>query len=426
MNGKTLQIRGRLTSATFEKKFLEDLKFFWKQLNSEATLPIEFSIDLSELLWIDLLESMCLSITADWIMRNLPNSTPVFTIYTPNILLKEDHFQKLLKFPIENAKKTLDERIKTKSKHSTMRENVFHWCLWKWKLLHFIRSKQLSLYVLLENQRYLWNDILFTEETVSKPRIDPEKVLEITSILERKDLPTIRGRIETALKKDLPNLPSEEIINFSHLVHRLCENICDHAYEVSDSLPKTGAVAIRYIGKSNKKTGLANMVDHKIKKYKIFLKDAQRKAFQDLQIPERFHSFYEKYYDSPIFEIVVVDGGKGVYTTLNGAFKSHARREGKPFEVLQYAFEEGSTSKKINRTHEKEIGLGLFKVKEQTLRWDGIIEMRSCQSRITFSKDYKDGLPPDPNDQSKEITYFPGTQLRVLIPAQNLGQLILF
>lgn len=427
MDEKDLQIRGRLTSAKFEKMISEDLKKLFEQLSSEAANKIEVSIDLSKLSWVDLLETMSLPIIADWIAKTFPNSTPIFKIYTPSILLKEDHFRKILNFPAEKAKQILDKHSKTRRIYNTMRENVFHWALWEWKFLHFIRMKNIDLYLVLEKQKYLWKDLLFSEKYISKSRKDSTEVLNITPIYKHKDLLLIRKKIKNCLGKHLPEDKSEEITDFSHLIHRLCENICDHAYQNNNSFPQTGAVAIRKLSPK----GLVAKVNKRKKKDNISPEEARLKVFKGLQIPENVWSFYDKYYRASIFEVVVVDGGEGVYKTLKEVYKkTHNDKEGKPFEVLKYAFEKGTTSGRINKNKlfdQNEIGLGLFKVKKQVLEWDGLIEMRSCNSRITFSTDYKEGFPPDPGNLFKEIAFFPGTQLRVLIPEIKLNrQLNLF
>jgi len=417
MKNKTIDIVGRFTSTTFENKFLINLKKICEELDSEPTAPIEVLVDLSKLVWMDLLEGMCLPILSDFIKRKYLNSNIVFTIYTPNQLFTEEPFLKILDFPFENIDRIKEERADKKT-HIQMMENVFYQTLFDWKLIHFLRKKQIDLNLLLDNKRYPWNDMIFKEEFLFESRKEPERVLEITPILERRNLPDLRERIEIALKKDVPNLNDEDLVEFSHLISRLCENICDHAYDVNDLLPRTGAAAIRYTGKGKKK-GLGYIVRRKMRKHDLSLEDVQNKTFRKLQIPERFYSFYNKHYNSAIFEIVVVDGGKGVYETLKEAYKKNKSKEGRPFEILRYAFEDGSTSKiniRDKKAGEEEIGQGLYKVKEAVLKWDGIIEMRSCQSRITFSRDYEDGLPPDENDPFKEITHFPGTQLRVLIP----------
>jgi hypothetical protein len=192
----------------------------------------------------------------------------------------------------------------------------------------------------------------------------------------------------------------------------------------NDYPSRTGAIAIKYVRKYGRKTGLARTVDSNIRKHSMSLNDAKEKTFHDLAIPKRFYSFYGEYYNSPIFEIVVVDGGRGVYETLKRIYmEKHNGKEGIPFEVLQYAFEEGATCK----TYKDDLfdfGHGLYDVKKQALEWNGIVEMRSCQSRITFSNDYPEGISPDTNDKLKETIYFPGTQLRVLIPES--GYLPLF
>jgi hypothetical protein len=427
MDEKDLQIRGRLTSIKFEKIISENLKKISEQLKSEIKEKTEVSIDLSKLLWVDLLETMSLPIIADLIVRTFPNSTPIFKIYIPNILLKEDHLRKIFNFPAEKTKRILDERSKTRRIYNAMRENVFHWALWEWKFIHFIRIKNIDLYLVLEKQKYLWKDLLFSEKNISKSRKDSTEVLNITPIFKNEDLPLIRVKIENCLKKHIPNSKYEEIIDFSHLIHRLCENVCAHAYKINDLLPKTGAVAIRKLSPK----GLVEKVNKRRRKDNISLKEAKIRVFKDLQMPENIWSFYDKYYKVQIFEVVVVDGGEGVYKTLKKVYKkTHNDKEGKPFEVLEYAFKEGTTSRRINKNKsfdKNEIGLGLFKVKKQVLEWDGLIEMRSCNSRITFSADYKEGLPPDPQNPFKEIAFFPGTQLRVLIPKIKLNrQLNLF
>ena len=404
MNENVLSINGRFTSTLFEGKFLTDLGNLQKQITSED----QVFIDLGNLSWIDLLEGMCLPVAADWIERSFHCRKPVFRIYTPEILLKKDSFREMLGISAEDAQMALAKR-KARAGFNDRRESVFHRALWDWRLLRYIRTKDIDLLLLLNGQEYRWNDMLFMEKLVSTSRIEPEKVIDITSILTREALLPVTERLADTLMRTIPHLQMREIIYFCHLVYRLCENVFEHAYEADDGMPKTGAIAVRY----TKPRGLIKSVEQ----YETPLK-----AFQRLAIPEHLHSFYEKYYASPIVEIAVVDGGIGVYERLKETYREkHKGMEGRPFDVIRYAFQKGSTSKKLdNNLTEEDVGLGLFRVKNQALDWDGFVEMRSCQSRITFSRNCENGAPPDPGDESKEIRYFPGTQVRVLIPEMNL------
>lgn len=405
MNENVLSINGRLTSTLFEGKFLKDLEDLQNRLTSEDRV----FIDLSNLSWIDLLEGMCLPVVADWIERSFRCRRPAFRIYTPEILLKKDFFRETLGIPAKDARIALDKR-RARAGFNNRRESVFHRALWDWRLLRYIQTKDIDLFLTLENQQYRWNDRLFMDRSVSKSRREPERVIDVTSILARESLLPVAERLAEALIKSIPRLQEQEVLHFCHLIYRLCENVFEHAYAADDGMPKTGAIAVRYI----RPGGLIKSVE----KYGTPLK-----AFQRLAIPERLHSFYEEYYASPIVEIAVVDGGIGVYEKLKENYREkHEGMEENPFKVLQYAFQKGSTSKRLESSlTEEDIGLGLFRVKKQALAWDGIIEMRSCQSRIIFSKDCEKGVPPDPEDESKEIKYFPGTQVRVLIPEISLA-----
>ena len=145
-------------------------------------------------------------------------------------------------------------------------------------------------------------------------------------------------------------------------------------------------------------------------------------------------SFYDAIGEEGATEIVIGDSGAGIIHRLHTV----AARCGikAPTDVLKYAFEPYSTSKTDSGTHTR----GLWCVKEKVRHFGGLLYVRSCTQHVNLRSlisessantpfsgppgvaAFWDFLNHPDQDEPKFVmdhTWFPGTQVQILLPQQN-------
>lgn len=232
-------------------------------------------------------------------------------------------------------------------------------------------------------------------------RIPSDQFLAITD-LNNKKLGDLENEIIFPLSKGFPLLGKRQILSFVQaIVSEACENAQLHAFpEGKTRFRPCRVVAIRRLrrAKSEKGTSVAYWVS-----------------------PSWLSNLYYKYPGSDMFEIVVADGGVGIFRSLCSAYKEFLQtRDGmewmnkkkdslKDEEVgcLLWAVSEHRSSV----LQEKRSGYGLYRIIEHTVEgWGGAFLLRSGNTQLLRSEADSD------TRALKTRFFFPGTQLRLVVP----------
>jgi hypothetical protein len=190
-----------------------------------------------------------------------------------------------------------------------------------------------------------------------------------------------------------------------------CENIYDHAYDENDNYHsiQTKIIAVRnYRSPSSTDAGPSVPRDW-------------------LSMPEWAQTLFVSYPDTYFLDIVLVDGGVGIYTRLAQPFhdwiteylQNTQRRLPTAAEIAELSCLEWALSK-IRSSHlkDKRRGYGLYSLRRYVADgWGGALLLRSGNSRVVY-------LPDGKTDKRQDLISMNGTQLRILLPITDRAEQI--
>jgi hypothetical protein len=410
-----LSIKGRFNSERFEKIYLKDFYEMWKEIRYGKIKTVV--IDLSNAIWIDLQPAIYLLTSLNWLQKEFIKLKINFWVYLPNLFLTNRTFNNLFDVLENEATELLQERIKHTGPYPVMLESVFYQALLPWEFLHRVRDLGFGLHALAGKDCPLdISDKVDVLDRMLQHRQSIAEFIPISTVQSQDDVWEIRDNLERTLIEDNPHVPTEYLVTLSRIVFHLTQNIIEHAYpRESNKLRNVGlfGLTLKKVGGKTIKRSVLN----RARKKGMSLITAENEVFKRLQIPSWLRSFYLENHNKSSIDLVIADGGIGVFESLQKTYREERADEFDQLDIIKFAFEKNSTSKKDKMHPIKDDlkGYGLYSVKKMTLEFNGIIEMRTGMNRIFFSNEYPDGHSPH---EETNLPYFPGTQIRILIPAE--------
>lgn len=155
------------------------------------------------------------------------------------------------------------------------------------------------------------------------------------------------------------------------------------------------------------------------KKLKNNYQDVLKKNFIEEELDETKSFFYNnnKFKNESLIEFSFIDFGQGIVESLREVYiKQNKTQNPSGADILEFAFKHFSSSnpiKKINNSNYY-IPRGLFDVVSIVKRYQGLIIVRSNNSRIIYNFSNPDG---GELISKKEIRHFEGTFITIYIPA---------
>ena len=410
-----IKLPKNLNSKNFDDEFIHDVNTF---LLSSACQCAEVKLDLTGTTWMDLLEAACLPVAAEWIKKETDG------VCDPKFLFRLPH--KFDKASIGN---------KTGVRKSN--DFYFHFLSW-WRVLDTLFDTQFKIDCLLDKDEYVSYDEINNLLKMESDQISPKfmeyitwlkkewlkqldinkkggslRLLPLTEVLEKNSISDSVARLKKRLEKVKWMGEDERGTMCDSIIYELCENIIDHAYKPKDPLPKTGLMAVRLLADP---TGEGEIINRRINPSRV----KKLMTYRIESVPERYKDFFVRNRYSGFFEIVVVDGGRGIIADLASLYAKEKGHEGTESEIIDYAFEEGVTrrDKQITPTAGKSLSLLKKKVmnwgksREDIPNWGGLLEVRSIHGRITY-------LPGKDPIRTNDLLKFPGVQYRILLPTRE-------
>jgi hypothetical protein len=219
------------------------------------------------------------------------------------------------------------------------------------------------------------------------------RLMAITAFGER-DLGRIRTLFSERLQRDLSGFGPIEIDNLAQgIVGEACENAVLHAYDADGASLPCRFLAVRSIPAHRDRT----------------------KA----PLPNWFRATAHEYPNSTLLDISIADGGIGINGRLGPTFQARTADllcrvqkraplldELSEIECLKWAL---SANRSSHLTGPRR-GFGLFQMMTYALAgWGGAFYLRSGHCRVVC-------LPTGSYEYAAKLRYFPGTQVRVLLP----------
>ena len=339
-------------------------KEFYKKVQWEESSK-EYRFDLTGVKWVDLMELMCLPISSDYIYQKTKCKSE-FEFYNPREYRKRRDRKELIE--------------------------VFDFI----KNMHFpdlLLSKQLKIRSHIE----------------SLPTQDERRLLPITILHPDQFIDVyeeIRDKLDFYYGEWLKEVQIYSFVD--RLVFEACENIFEHAYmNTEQEIHTSRFIAIRKYGAAKDFDAILKRTKHAVPWIK------------------RIQALYP---ETDILEIVVADGGDGIYRTLGKrhqeevtkSIREKDSREPTPLELseiscIRWALStQRSTSSTLKLSKAKK-GYGLFLMKMYCVKgWDGCFFIRSGRSRVIYINDVD--VPWAMNDK---LEFFPGVQIRMFLPIVN-------
>jgi anti-sigma regulatory factor (Ser/Thr protein kinase) len=196
------------------------------------------------------------------------------------------------------------------------------------------------------------------------PRVQPDEsdvLLAVTPVRAAEDVHDVVGKIQEGARRILQglNLEAKATMGFAMALSEACQNIVEHA-------GTSGWVSV--------------------------------------------HAYtFRRRLGRRVVVIAVSDGGIGFRRSLEAV---QARRYGDRWgdgAALESALIQG-----VSRFRDPGRGQGLAGIKRYLARWDGKISIRSGTSKLSIVPTWDDDVP-----LSEHLAYFPGSQVQIVIPAQD-------
>ena len=196
------------------------------------------------------------------------------------------------------------------------------------------------------------------------PRVQPDEsdvLLAVTPVRAAEDVHDVVGKIQEGARRILEGLKLEAkaTMGFAMALSEACQNIVEHA-------GTSGWAAV--------------------------------------------HAYtFRKRLGRRVVEIAVSDDGVGFRRSLEAV---QAKRYGDRWgdgAALESALIQG-----VSRFRDPGRGQGLAGIKRYLARWDGKISIRSGTARLSIVPTWDDDVP-----LSEHLAYFPGSQVQIVIPAQD-------
>jgi len=410
-----IKLPKNLNFKKFENEFIKDLNTF---ILSSARQYSEVKFDLTGTTWMDLLEAACLPVAAEWIKKETAGTCdPKF----------------LFRLPYRFDKGSTADKTQVRKSN----DFYFHFLSW-WRVADTLSNAHFKIDCLLDKDEHVSYDEInkflrmesdqipsgfmeyitwlkkqwFKELDINKEG-GSLRLIPLTEVLEKHSISDSVARLKKRLEKMNWMGEDERGTMCDSIIYELCENIVDHAYKPEDPLPKTGLMAVRLLPDP---TGEGEIISRRINPHRV----KKLMTYRIESVPERYKNFFVQNRYSGFFEIVVVDGGRGIIADLAPLYAQQKGHEGTESEIIDYAFEEGVTrrDKQATPTAGKSLSLLRKKVmnwgksREDIPNWGGLLEVRSLHARITY-------LPGKDPIRANDLLKFPGVQYRILLPTRK-------
>jgi hypothetical protein len=203
---------------------------------------------------------------------------------------------------------------------------------------------------------------------------DKETNITVTLILNLTQIDEVAGYFATRLKNIDWLDEGKKGILCNIIVNELCSNVVMHAFSNVRDEVKMGIVAVRL---------LRNFIN-----------------------------------------ILIVDAGPGIAEALRGKYERDKGRKAEGSEIIRYAFEKGTSSR--DKSINPNAGFSLYEVFRAVQRWEKDIPELQMVSKIQFrvrSRTSEVHLLPEGIPDRNDLLDFPGTQIKIVLPARRAKQI---
>lgn len=236
--------------------------------------------------------------------------------------------------------------------------------------------------------------------------VDTYSFFRFTNVSDIPSKEKARNRLLGKLEFHYPWMKPSQLLSFDKILNEVLENLLEHAY----SRPASNAPRIVAVRRFNAH---------------FLFQSSETEASRLSEVTYWLRELIRATNAADFLEIGMVDVGLGIRQTIAAALEAHVRatltRDPIPAELDDLsALKFVLSPHRSSSVEGKERGFGLYKFKNHVQAWSGTFIIRSGRASILYN-------PATQKDEyRRHLRFFPGTQIRVLLPIHDRAKNIAF
>jgi hypothetical protein len=227
------------------------------------------------------------------------------------------------------------------------------------------------------------------------PTVTPEVFLRLATFDDWNGKERARAQVGDALRYYYDWMDANQLLSFDTIVNEALENTIDHAYDASTPEPLPRLIGIRRFD--------ARLL-------------GGRQAWRLPHVSYWLRELSRALPPCDFLDICIVDAGVGIAHRIGPVLKAKLAAATRtpvalvPLDALGALRFVLSAEKSTSAGSKEGKGYGLYKLKNHVQAWGGLFVLRSSTARVIY-------YPVAHRlDETSRIAFFPGTQVRVLLP----------